>query len=101
MVLIILGKIIWVNFPRYICPLISSLTIVLKDIVPTSIEREISDWRHAVNHAAYIDDIPIKRTEVIHANRNIRDSVETSSTDPIIEELNDTVRTDSSSEAGR
>ena len=31
----------------------------IKDIVPTTIEREISDWRHALNHAEHIDNIPL------------------------------------------
>ena len=78
---------------------------MLKDIVPTTIEREISDWRHAVNHAVYIDDIPLRKTAEISdlskAKRTIRDSVESSSTDPFVEELNETTRTDSSSDTGR
>ena len=55
----------------------------IKDIVPTHIEREISEWRHAVNHAEFIDEIPIRKqtfSETLRSfpNRNNRNSVETS-----------------------
>ena len=77
-----------------------------QDIVPTTIEREISEWRHTLNHAEYIDEIPLSKSlnRIEGTYPRKKHSVETNSTmssEPIVDEFNTLDHSDAMSEASR
>jgi len=63
-----------------------------EDIVPTTIEREISDWRHALNHAEHIDNIQLTSSaKQNYCKSSKSDSVGSTRSSGIFEGFNDTL----------
>ena len=66
--------------------------LLLQDIVPTTIEREISDWRHALNHAEHIDNIQLTSTAKQNYRKSFKsDSVGSTRSSGVFEGFNDTL----------
>ena len=105
MALMIERKIILDSYQRFVRVYESKIS-QFQDIVPTTIEREISEWRHTLNHAEYIDEIPLSKpfNRIEDNFPRKKHSVETNSTmssEPIVDEFNTLDQSDAMSEASR